>query len=168
MIVKLNSSHAELIRPLFKSNAVHEHYCNTYLSDLKNFHAWGSITDSIVTNFISYYEYCDDPAYYITKYVVTPQQESQILDTVLAVNESVGRLKFYVRTDIASIQNWSQVNRERYDYFDEYCVPSKNRCYYSVAWEVLFNRTLAEQDSIVRCYYLKSQYRNILPLGGNI
>jgi hypothetical protein len=162
MIVKLDESHHELTQPLFQSSAIHQYYCDTYLSGLRNFHAYGNIVDGVITDFISYYAHSDDPSYYITRYRST-NQDSALLNTVVTHNENDGRLKFYIRTDVVSL-----ATPDRYEYHDEYLVPAKTRCYYSVPWEILFNRTLANTDAVVRCYYLKQQYRTNLPTGGYI
>ena len=92
---------------------------------------------------------------------------------VIKYNESNGRLKFYTLTHSRHTKllrrfHWSKYNNERYGYFDEFIVPIKNKCFYVNAWELLYKRLLLPEDSIVRCNYLKQEYRTTLPIGGNI
>lgn len=195
-IVKLNQSHIEAIKPLFNNKKymgvdINDHsfkiedstfnqvtyniFCNNYLSNLKNFHAYGYFEDNIVKALISFYESIDEPAWYYTIYRSLGDNNllRDVLDRVIEHNESCGRLKFYTlthekHTKLLRRFHWSKYNNERYGYFDEYFVPAKAKVYYINAWELLYKRMLVPEKSIVRCNFLKQEYRVILPQGGNL
>jgi hypothetical protein len=150
-------------------------FCANYLSDLNNFHAYGYIEDDRVKALISFYESVEEPAWYYTIYRSSGNNEllRPVLDSVIQYNELNGRLKFYTlvherHSKLLRRFHWSKYNDERYGYFDEYIVPDKFKCYYTNAWELLYKRMLLPEASIVRCNYLKQEYRTTLPVGGNI
>ena len=195
-VVKLTSEHAEQVRYIFDHNKymgisvddvsfelketnfntlTYDIFCANYLSGLNNFHAYGYIEDGVVKALISFYESVDEPAWYYTLYRSTGNNNllRDVLDEVIKYNESNGRLKFYTLTHARHTRllrrfHWSKYNNERYGYFDEFVVPAKNKCFYTNAWELLYKRFLVPEDSIVRCNYLKQEYRTTLPLGGNL
>lgn len=157
-IVKLNQTHATGCVHFFTSLVMHEMFTSIYLANLNNFHAYGSIDESgYISSIVSFYEAIDEPAWYCT--LQTP--DPVLMNAVIDINELNGRLKFYV------IAN-NNIAAARYDYVDEFNVPAKTKCCYTSAWELLFKRELSLVDSIVRCYYLKQEYRTVLPIGGNI
>lgn len=195
-VVKLNSSHIEQVRDLFTNKKymgldmnneaysledttfnklTYDIFCSNYLSDLQNFHAYGYVEDDTVKSLISFYESIEEPAWYYTVYRSSGNNEllRSVLDEVIKHNEDRHRLKFYTLVNQKHSRllrrfHWSKYNDERYGYFDEYIVPTKNKCYYTNAWELLYKRMLLPEDSIVRCNYLKQEYRTTLPIGGNI
>jgi hypothetical protein len=194
-IVKLTSEHALVVRDIFNHskymgidsdkvyqventglNALtYDIFCANYLSDLNNYHAFGYIEDGIVKALISFYESVEEPSWYYTLYRSIGDNNllREVLDAVIKYNEGNGRLKFYTLTHSRHTKllrrfHWSKYNNERYGYFDEYTVPSKNKCFYINAWELLYKRLLLPEDSIVRCNYLKQEYRTEVPIGGNI
>ena len=150
-------------------------FCANYLSDLKNFHAYGYVEDDQVRALISFYESVEEPAWYYTMYRSSGNNDllRPVLDQVIDHNESLGRLKFYTlvherHSKLLRRFHWSKYNDERYGYFDEYLVPERFKCYYTNAWELLYKRMLLPEASIVRCNYLKQEYRTTLPQGGNL
>lgn len=170
---KIGDSNAEPVA-IFNS-ALYLIFCSNYLSDLNNYHAFGYVEDGEVKALISFYESVDEPAWYYTVYRSSGNNQylKEILDQVIKYNEAKGRLKFYTlvhqkHSKLLRRFTWSNYNDERYGYFDEYLVPSKNKCYYTNAWELLYKRFLLPEDSVVRCNYLKQEYRVELPIGGNI
>jgi hypothetical protein len=195
-VVKLSSEHIEQVKPLFyikkfmgtstlgksvtKENPgnklLYDIFCSNYLSDLDNFHAYGYVDDDgEVKSLISFYESVEEPAWYYTVYRSSGDNEllRPVLDKVIEHNESNGRLKFYTLVNQRHSRllrrfHWSKYNDERYGYFDEYLVPAKQKCYYTNAWELLFKRFLSTEDCVVRCNYLKQEYRTSLPQGGNL
>ena len=195
-VVKLNSSHIEQVRDLFTNKKymgldmnneaysledttfnklTYDIFCSNYLSDLQNFHAYGYVEDDTVKSLISFYESIEEPAWYYTVYRSSGNNEllRSVLDEVIKHNEDRHRLKFYTLVNQKHSRllrrfHWSKYNDERYGYFDEYIVPTRNKCYYTNAWELLYKRMLLPEDSIVRCNYLKQEYRTTLPIGGNI
>jgi len=63
---------------------------------------------------------------------------------------------------------FSKLNKERYGAFDEFTVAAKEKCLYTLPWQILFNRTLLPVDTIVRCTFLKQEYRTTLHKGSNL
>jgi hypothetical protein len=196
-VVKLSNEHIEQVKPLFyikkfmgtstlgksvtKKNSgnklLYDIFCSNYLSDLDNFHAYGYVDedDGEVKSLISFYESVEEPAWYYTVYRSSGDNEllRPVLDKAIEHNEANGRLKFYTLTNQRHSRllrrfHWSKYNDERYGYFDEYFVPAKQKCYYTNAWELLFKRYLLSEDCVVRCNYLKQEYRTSLPQGGNL
>jgi hypothetical protein len=196
-VVKLNSSHREAVLGLFQNKkymgleiktesygsgmdkfnqATYEIFCNNYLKDLQNFHAYGYIDeDNEVKALISFYESVEEPAWYYTLYRSAGNNNMlrEVLDKVIEHNEANGRLKFYTlvharHSKLLRRFHWSKHNNERYGYFDEFLVPIKSKCFWINAWELLYKRFLLPENSIVRCNFLKQEYRETLPIGGNI
>jgi len=197
-VIKLDSSHKEAVKGLFDTKnymgvdvtdtsfnsngdgdtfnkVLYDIFCSTYLSDLNNFHAYGYLEDGVVKSLISFYESVDEPSWFLTIYRSSGNKYflQDVLDAVIEYNENNGRLKFYSlshsnHTKVLRKFLWSKYNNERYGYFDEFLVPAKNKCFYTNPWELLFKRFLVPKDSIVRCTYLKQEYRTKLPIGGNI
>lgn len=150
-------------------------FCSNYLSGLNNFHAFGWVEDNEVKAAITFYESVEEPAWYYTLYRSTGDNAKlrAVLDEVIKYNEAKGRYKFYTlvhkrHSKLLRRFHWSDYNNERYGYFDEFVVPAKTKCFYGNAWELLFKRFLVPEDSVVRCNYLKQEYRTELPIGGNI
>ena len=195
-VIKLTSEHTEQVRYIFDhkkymgisvddvafdlketnfNTLTYDIFCANYLSGLNNFHAYGYIEDGVVKALISFYESVDEPAWYYTLYRSTGNNNllRDVLDEVIKHNEANGRLKFYTLTHARHTRllrrfHWSKYNDERYGYFDEFVVPTKNKCFYVNAWELLYKRLLLPEDSVVRCNYLKQEYRTTLPIGGNL
>ena len=196
IIKKLDKSHEDGLFPLFvvdkymgsdvessdffAKNAMariyHKGFCTTYLTDLKSYHAFGAFDDEgEIIGAISCYQSSDEPAWYGTQIRSKNSKKvaRALLDEMIKFNESTGRFKFYTLWNAKhakllrrfSFSNWAD---ERYDYFDECLVPAKNKCVYTHHWQILFNRILLPNDTIVRCTFLKQKYREITPLGGNI
>ena len=185
-IVKLTHEHINAVRPLFEkekymglqaetktfiqddkefADFFHEAFVTTYLSDLKNYHAYGAIQNGIVQSYIGFYESYDDAAWYwnhvrsFSNNTIKP-----VLDRVIQHNEERGRLKFYSMFPRRYVKTYrrlafSQYNNERYDYFDEFYVPEKHQCMFTLPWQILYNRTLAPVETVVRCTFLKQKYR---------
>lgn len=197
-VVKLDSSHKDSVRGLFETKkymgvdindtsfnrngdgdrfnqVLYDIFCSNYLSDLNNFHAYGYLEDGHVKALISFYESNEEPSWFYTLYRSSGNNNllRDVLDEVIKHNEERGRLKFYTLTASTHTKllrrfHWSKYNNERYGYFDEFLVPAKNKCLYVNPWELLFKRFLVPEDSIVRCNFLKQEYRTTLPIGGNI
>lgn len=197
-VVKLNSSHVEAVQGLFETKKymgidvnsagftkndetlnfnklLYDIFCSNYLADLNNFHAYGYLKDGKVKALISFYESTEEPAWFYTIYRSSGDNNllRLVLDEVIKHNEERGRLKFYTLTHASHTKllrrfHWSKYNNERYGYFDEFMVPAKHKCFYVNPWELLYKRFLIPEDSIVRCNFLKQEYRTILPIGGNI
>ena len=196
IIKKLDSTHVEALEPLFEvskymgsdiessdffakhamAKIYHKGFCTTYLTDLKSYHAFGAFDDDDnIIGAISCYQSSDEPAWYGTQIRSKNSKDvaRALLDEMIKFNEETGRFKFYTLWNAKhakllrrfAFSDWAD---ERYDYFDECLVPAKNKCVYTHHWQILFNRILLPNDTIVRCTFLKQKYREIAPLGGNI
>jgi hypothetical protein len=195
-IIKLTDEHKEAVRPLFwaekymgssvgtaqffmadkMAEAYHAGFCTTYLTDLKNYHAFGAFDDNgNIVGAISCYQSPDEPSWYGTQ--IRSQGDKEVvralLDHMIKFNEAQGRLKFYTlwskkHAKLLRRFAFSGDANERYDYFDEYYVPAKHKCLFTSHWHILFNRILLPNDVVVRCTFLKQKYRTDLPVGGNI
>jgi hypothetical protein len=196
MIVELGQVHKESIKPLFyrsdymgidlSSNYIvdpteqaqtvfYNTFVDTYLSGLRNYVALGLVENGEVRSLISFYMSPDEPCWYGTmirslndKNYVRP-----LLDAAMAFNEVRGRLKFYTLWNASHGKllrrfAFSSEANNRYDYVDEIVVPAKTKCVYTNYWQILFNRTLLPVDSVVRCTFLKHEYRKVTPVGGNL
>lgn len=148
----------------------------TYLSGLNNFHAFGLFNDEDqVECLISLYDSNDEPAWYYTmcRSRGNTQLVKTLFDEVIQIQEGKRRYKFYTLVNIKHAPllrkfTYSEYNDERYGYYDEFVVPAKTRCYYNNAWELLFKKVLLPVDTVVRCSYLKQEYRPELPIGGGL
>jgi hypothetical protein len=199
MILKLNSTHRELVKHLFyktpnhmgidiQSNFIrdedvgfeersYEVFCDTYLTDLESFHAYGYLDTSTnqVVALITYYESDDDPSWFFTVYRSSGNNQllKDVLDKVIEVNESNGKYKFFslVNSNHSRLLRkflWSKYNSERYGWVDECVIPANTKPFFIHHWEILFKRTLIPTDTTVRLTYLKPEYRNNLPRFGAV
>lgn len=184
-VIKLSSQHIDAVRPLFDNKKymgiqaetkkfvqtdkplnehLHEMFIQTYLSDLKNYHAYGVIDNGIIQSFISFYESIDDASWY-WHHVRSFGNNSikPVLDKVIEHNEERGRFKFYSMFPSRYVKTYrrlafSKVNNERYDYFDEFYVPEKHVCIFTLPYQILYT-TLLPIETTVRCSFLKQKYR---------
>jgi hypothetical protein len=196
-IIKLDSSHQNMVRGLFHNDKYmgvahntnyfidkadsfvdfyHENFCTTYLNNLKNFHAYGIIEDNQVTAYLAFYESVDDASWYWNQVRTVGNNTTHIkhlLDKAIEHNESQGKFKFYSMfpkkyTNVYRRLAFSKQASDRYDYFDEFSVDAKHQCVYTLPWQILYNRTLVPVDTVVRCTFLKQQYRNELFNAGGL
>ena len=195
IIKKLGESHTDALFPLFETHkymgakvdsadffakdamakVYHNGFCTTYLSELNNYHAFGAFDGDNIIGAIACYQSSDEPSWYGTQIRSMNNKDvaRNLLDHMIKFNEEAGRFKFYTLWNAKhakllrrfTFSDWAD---ERYDYFDECLVPAKTKCVYTNHWQVLFNRILLPHDTIVRCTFLKQQYRNELPVAGNI
>ncbi len=195
LVEKLTSSHKECIKPLFSSSKfmgvntdkeyfvapdttlnkmAYDVFCDTYLSELLNFSAYGSIENGIVTSVVAFYEDTDSPSWYWTHVrSINHRAIPHVLDAVIQHNEQVGRFKFFSMFNSKYAKSYRRLTfsenvRKRYDFTDECLVPAKTKCIYRDYWQILYNRTLLPVDSIVRVTYLKQEHRTTLPISGAI
>lgn len=196
-ISKLDTSHSDQIRDLYNRSKymgvdvagnwagrpdlynefMFSVFTKTYLSGLNNFHAYGVIEDDgTIPCLITFYDSSDEPSWYYTQCRSAGNLDKlkQLFDGVLEIQEAKSRFKFYtlVNTKHAALLRrftYSDRNDERYGYYDEFVVPAKTKCYYNNAWELLFKKVLLPVDTVVRCSYLKQEYRPTdLPTGGGL
>lgn len=195
-ISRLDTNHSEQVRDLYKTSKymgvdVAGNWANnvdayndfvfgvfqkTYLSGLNNFQAYGLFNDQgQLECLISLYDSSDEPAWYYTMCRSRGNTElvKQLFDQVIKTQESKNRFKFYTLVNVKHAPllrkfTYSDYNNERYGYYDEFVVPAKTRCYYNNPWELLFKKVLLPVDTVVRCSYLKQEYRTELPIGGGL
>jgi len=195
-VVKLTSEHIIGVRYLFEvsttymgdttilkqeqfnypPNKLYTIFCDTYLSDLNNFCAFGAVdNEGIVHALMSFYISDDEPSWFFTigRSLGNNFLLKDILDEVMKYNENMGRLKFYTCMNIEQAHlmrrlGFSKEAAKRYDYFDEYIVNENHKPFYLLHWEILFKRSLIPVKTVVRCTFLKREYRTVLPIGGNI
>jgi hypothetical protein len=193
-IVKLDKTHYEILKPMFEvkkymgsnsgdffkkdimSELYHGAFATTYLTELKQYHAFGYFDDDDqIQGVISCYQSIDEPCWYGTQVRSkgNKQVAKDMLDHMIKFNEADGRLKFYTLWNAKHAKllrrfTFSEWANERYDYFDEMIIPAKHKCFYLNHWNILFNRILLPEDTIIRCTFLKQKYRDTLPIGGNI
>ena len=200
MIVKLTSEHVVNVKQLFYRTSnymgvsiednfnlepdkafeerAYEIFCDNYLSDLDNFHTYGSVNEITgnIDALISFYEADDEPAWYFTVYrsIGNNQLLKDVLDSVIDYNESNGRLKFYTlvnkeHSKLLRRFTWSKYNDARYDYVDECLILKNHKPLFQNHWELLFKRILLPVDTVVRCNFLKQEHRPAaLVILGNI
>lgn len=155
-------------------NLAYDNFCDTYLSDLNNYKAFGFIQDAEIKSYISFYESIESPEWYWTQVrSIDKTTVSLVLDQVAKYNELNGRLKFYSMFNSKYRRSYrkfafSDEMNLRYDYFDEFIIPEKTKCLFNLPWQILFNRTLVPVESIVRCTFLKQEFRSSLPILGNL
>lgn len=195
-IIKLNKIHINKIKHLFEipkfmgidinqesfstfdssfSEFYHQVFVETYLDNLQNYHAYGiEDKEKNILGIISFYESDDDASWYGTGIRSTGNKQivRLLLDAAIEHNEKNNRLKFYTLWSSKHIRllrkfAFSTKTNKRYDYFDEYIVNARNQCKFTLPWQILFNRTLLPVDTVVRCTFLKQQYR-IISNAGNI
>lgn len=154
---------------------LYANFCYTYLSDRKSHHAFGHLNeDGNFTSVLGFYESSDDASWYWNQIRTTGDNANEIkavLDEVIKFNESRGRLKFYSMFPLKyrkvyrrlAFSKWAS---ERYDSFDEFYVEAKHQCKFTLPWQIMYNRTLVPTDTLVRCTYLKQEYREQLFNGG--
>lgn len=157
------------------SEFYHEAFCCSYLSGLVNYKSIGYFSENQLLGLLSFYVSNDDPSWYGTQIRSNGNRAivRSLLDRAIEINEQEGRYKFYTLWSLRHAKllrrfAFSDYNKIRYDYFDEYTVPKMHKPFYTSHWHILFNRVLIPVDTVVRCSYLKKEYRNNLPIGANI
>jgi hypothetical protein len=180
-IVELNQSYFKKIEYLFHNKIFsdsakvhHSTFQQTYLSGLTRFKALGlEDNNENLLGCISFYMSPNEPVWYGTLVCSTNNKEyvRRLLDAAIEYNEKLGRYRFYTlwsekHSTLLRRFAFSKETKERYDYFDECIVPAKTKCVYQNFWTILFNRILLPIDTVVRCSYLKQEYRKDIPTGG--
>ena len=193
-VTKLDCTHIDGVKHLFYNNEkymgsdiffkregfserMYDMFCETYLANLTRHHAYGIVNNGQVDALISFYESSHDPSWYLTFARGSGDSTlfKDILDKVIDHNEKQGRLKFFslVNAKYAHPKLWrklmySKYNNERYGFFDEYCTPKDTKCFYELHWDIMYRHFALPVDSVMRCTFLKQEYRDSLPKGGNI
>jgi len=187
-VVELTNEHEVSIRHLFNKNQSvfddqnsaefleYKIFLETYLSNLSRYKAFGLEDSSgMLLGLISFYISHNEPVWYITTLRSTNNKiiGPILIEAVIKYNEEYGRYRFYtlLPTKYSKFLRkfvFSKNIKERYEYIDECLVPAKTKCIYQNFWNILFNRTLSLEDNIVRCTYLKQEYRKNIPIGGNL
>jgi len=194
-VIKLNNSHIEDLCPLFENQQYmgvslenknffgkeklpefYDHFCNSYLGACQTYHAYGVWDDekNKLQCVMSFYESVDEAAWYGTLVRSLGEDFKSLhmcLDTLIKYNEENGRLKFYIMVperynNIYRRFLMSPWAKERYDSVDEFYVKAKEQCKYTSPWHFLYSRLLNPTDTVVKCLYLKREYRTELINGG--
>jgi hypothetical protein len=153
----------------------HETFTQTYLSGLNNYHCLGAIENEKILGLLCFYESNEDASWYCTSIRNSGEKNiiKLLLESAMKYNENNGRFKFYslFSSKHAKVMRkfaFTEWANERYDYFDEFLVESKNQCKYNLHWQILYNRTLVPVDTVVRCTFLKNKFRKPLYNAGRI
>jgi hypothetical protein len=178
----LTEQDTDMVRQFYNSLNTHvfnerinkfEIFSDTYLSRLHNYKAYASIDDGI-TSIVGFYESVDYPEWFVTYMMYENQNHlSLVVDDAIDYNERKGKLRFFSLVDEKYRNDYNSIilsnkQQERYGWFDDFVVKSKNKCIHIVPWQALYFRTLVNGDTIVRCNFLKQEYRKDIPNGGNI
>jgi hypothetical protein len=193
-VIKLNAEHTGQIQHLFqipkfreKTNQLYTNsslselslklFADTYLTDSQNYHAYGvQDVHGNINSVLGFYESIDDPSWYWNLIRTSGNNSNEIkmlLDKAISHNEEKGRFKFYSMFPLEYRKAYRRLAfsnnaKERYDYFDEFQVESNHYPIFTLPWQILYNRTLVPIDSIVRCTFLKQQYRDTLYKAGRL
>lgn len=177
--MKLTLAHSDNIKNLFTSsdsldnqldiaspgfiNVSHEIFQTNYLGQLNN---WHSFADENLTTAIVCYQSQDEASWYLT-HKVGNGDITHLISEAIEYNQNCNLFKFYMIIPTTNLDTFS-LGINEYDYFDEMIVPKKTRCYYSTIWQLLYQRVLPTEDTIVRCYYLKKEYRKTINIAGTL
>jgi len=180
-IIKLDSTHIKCITNFFSDDESGNHkyqtFINTYTSGLKNYHAFGFFSnDKKITTIIGFYQSVDDASWYWNFLKVNKSRLydiKNVLDKVIEFNEKSGLYKFYSMIPMKYSKMYkklvfSDINKNRYEYFDEFYLRSNHVCKFTLPWQILYDRELKPYDSIVKCNFLKNKFRKTLFDAGNI
>lgn len=176
-IVKLNShTLPDQIRHLFHTPQSLSDFCSYYLTDSRAYHAFASLQNNRVESVISMCQSYEDPCWFITGCYNVFGNPYNVADTrdlisgAILYNEQQQLYKFFVT--LPTNQETRRPTETlpvpvNYDYFDEMVVPKQGKVFFNKYWFALFNRTLPTEDVLVRCYYLKQEYRGLPMIGGS-
>jgi hypothetical protein len=165
-IITLNETHQEMIKDLFDDAESHLTFCQTYLSGLENFKAFGIELDGSVKGFVSFYTSPLEPAWFLT--TVKGNLIPGIVDYAINYHETIGKLKFYSTIESFRTTFLTNYTSGRYNFIDEFSVPAMKKCIYPTYWEVFFNNGLVDKDTTITCYFLKQAHRTSLLSAGHI
>lgn len=166
-VIKLDQSHETDVRSLFSDDEepLYVNFCQTYLRDFKQFHAFGYFNkNNKLTAFISFFKSYDDASWYwMDARYESFSEASKILDQIIKFCEEYGFMKFYCLLPKDDDETYNKIlskkTLERYSYFDEFYVGAKEKCLFNLPWQILYWRTLPQIDTVVRCSFLKNEYR---------
>lgn len=144
-------------------NFEHQIFVKNYLGQLKN---WSSFANKTKTSGIVCFQSEDEPSWYITDIYGVDEIKSIILEAI-EYHENLNLYKFYLVLPFELINEFS-LELSYYDYFDEIVVEEKTKCFFTTFWQILYKRILPSKKSIVRCYFMKKEFRKNIPLMSNI
>jgi len=164
-IIKLKSEHSNLLDKFDGTSTINlSIFKHTYMSNLKNYHAYALVQNDVLLSAIGFYESIDDCSWYWKDTLLVDKLGFDLLlNHVCEYNELMGRFKYYLKVDY-----YNSIVPNRYEYFDEYYVDKLEQCKFNLVWQILFNRVLQKEKSIIRCVFLKNEFRYVIPNGGNI
>ena len=186
--MKLDTTHADKICTLFEKtnewqylpklnfveenanflNFEHEIFSNNFLGQLTNWHAFAN---NDFSSGLVLHQSTNEPAWFITD-VLGHGDSTEILSEAIKFNEKTGKFKFYItipKTLIGTIkENTLNTSANDYMFFNEGITPAQTKNFYSTYWQVLFKRTMPSVDTVTRCYVLKNDFREELPVIGSL
>lgn len=145
----------------------YDYFCEHYL--LGEGYSIGFLQDDKVEALIGYDIDKFEPSWFFTLFRASGKGAHHLpwcLDLAISHNELEKRLKFYscMNAKHAGKKNirkflFSDDVNQRYDYFDEYIVKANESCHHAKHYEHLYMRHTYPVDTVVRCTYLKQEYR---------
>jgi hypothetical protein len=141
------------------ANAHHEIFSKNYLGQLLNHHSFSNDNFSCA---IGIYESVDDASFYVTSLrYLNESVIKNVFEEVLKFCASRGRYRFFIvlpkNYNNPELTLLSSPNH--YNVHTEYIVLTKNKCKYSFAWQILFNRRMSNIDTKILCFSLKESLR---------
>jgi len=180
-IIELNESHISTVVSFLKSKNLSNYYvddfCYTFLVGLQTFHAYGAFSnDGTLLSIMGYYESIDEASWFLTRvYGKNRLANRNLLDTITKLNEQNGIFKWYIKSPHRTKNKdtiWryiaSKEVQSKYIIADEYIVGEKQKCKYTLVWQVLYDRILDNNETVVKCVFLKPEHRPILHNVGGI
>jgi hypothetical protein len=169
----LTHSKIDGLDKLIPNETKREFFSSYYLSELDNLRTYGYFVDDTVQVIISCYKSIMDTSWYLTHtFYNNIDLVPELLSYIINMFEGEGIYKFYnlVPKDSNAIDKlqWKLIDLERYIQVDECLLPAKTKSFHTSYWMILQERMLLDNDYIIRCNFLKPEYRSQLPLGGNI
>ena len=148
-------------------------FASMYIMELQNYRAYGYFVEDTCLAIISCYKSTYDASWYLTHIfykdiTIVPE----LLSYCIKMFENEGIYKFYnlvpLNYNTFDKLHWKPSDLERYIQVDECKLLAKTKSFYNHYNFILQERILLSDDYIVRCNFLKPEYRTNIPLGGNI
>lgn len=170
-IKRVDISNCEGLENLIEDSEKRQHFISYYLGDTTNFRAYGYFVNDQLHGVISCIKSLFDASWYITHvFYLDISIVPKLLSYCITTYENEGLYKFYnlVSENDNNDLFWKDTDKERYIHVDECVIPVKTKCFYNHYWLILQERLLLDTEYIVRCNFLKQEYRKSIPISGNI
>jgi hypothetical protein len=160
------------IAEVIPNDDLRQYFSSMYIFNLNNYKAYGYFEQDKLKAIISCYKSIHDASWYLTHVFYSDiDVVPELLSYCINLYENEGVYKFYNLVPADSTDRdlyWKPNDKARYIQVDECKLPEKTKSFYGHYNFILLERTLHNIDYIVRCNFLKSEYRTEIPLGGNI